>query len=155
MANLLDNGFARLSGQPETLIAAPMLDDAPPAGAQVAVGDIEENSFPTDKTPAKPMSKARKAELAQTWGIQVGAYGSREKALEQASLALSRMVTLYPNADVQVQAIRDSKERTLYRAQVVGLSQSDVALACQVADIKNKAGCASVPPEKTQRSVRR
>ncbi len=155
MANLLDNGFARLSGQPETLIAAPMLDDAPPAGVQVAVGDIEENSFPTDKTLNKPMSKARKAELAQTWGIQVGAYGSREKAMEQASLALSRMVTLYPNADVQVTAIRDSKERTLYRAQVVGLTQSDVVLACQVADIKNKAGCASVPPVKTQRSTKR
>jgi D-alanyl-D-alanine carboxypeptidase len=157
MANLLDNGFARLNGQPETLIAAPMLDDAPPIGAgeQTAVGDIDESSMPGDPRPARKLSKARKAELSRTWGIQVGAYGSSSRAMEQASIALSRLMTLYPKADVLVQKTVDTKGRTLYRAQVVGLEQSDTPMACQVADIKTKAGCKAVAPMPVKRTARR
>ncbi len=157
MANLLDNGFARLNGQPETLIAAPMLDDAPPLDAadKTAVGDIDENSFPAQAPAIKKLSKARRAELAATWGIQVGAFGSRERAMEQASTALSRMVTLYPNADVLVEPTSDNKGRTLYRAQVVGMTQNDVAMACQLADVQTKVGCKSVPPVKLQRTAKR
>ena len=156
MANLLDNGFAKLNGQPELLIAAPMLDDMPPLAAneQVAVGDIDENSFPGTPAPKK-MSKARKAELARTWGIQVGAYGSRDRALEQATLALTRVMTLYPRADVLVQSTRDGQGRTLYRAQVVGLEQYETDMACQVADIKTKSGCKAVAPVPVKRTARR
>jgi D-alanyl-D-alanine carboxypeptidase len=157
MANLLDNGFARLNGQPETLIAAPLLYDSPPLGAseQVAVGDIDENSFPTDKPVIKKLSKARRAELSRTWGIQVGAYGSRDRAHSQASTALSRMVTLYPDADVMVEPIRDTKGRTLYRAQVVGLQQTQVAMACQLADVQTKTGCKALQPVKVLRTAKR
>ncbi len=153
MANLLDNGFARINGQPETLIALPMLYDQPDANSteQVAVGDIDESVFPDPnvvKAQAKQQSKARKAELATSWGIQVGAYGSRDTATEQATQALTRMMTMYPKADVRVEAMKDSKGRTLYRAQVVGLTQDQTSFACQIADVKTKAGCKTVAPAK-------
>jgi len=157
MMNLLDNGFAKLNGQPELLIAAPLLDDMPPEDApiQTAVGDIDEASLPADARSPRQMSKARRAELARTWGIQVGAYGSRQRATEQAGIALSRLMTLYPNADVLVQPIKDAQGRTLYRAQVLGLQQANVAMACQVADIKTKSGCKAVPPLPVKRVARR
>lgn len=157
MANLLDNGFARLNGQPELLIAAPMLDDMPPLGAgeQVAVGDIDDSTFPGAPATPKKMSKARRAELSRTWGIQVGAYGSQQRALEQATLALTRVMTLYPRADVLVQPTRDSQGRTLYRAQVVGLEQEDVRMACQVADVKTKAGCKAIAPLPVKKTAQR
>ena len=157
MADLLDNGFSRLNGQPETLIAAPLLHDSPPLGVseQVAVGDIDENSFPANKPASKKLSKARRAELARTWGIQVGAFGSRDRALEQASTALSRMVTLYPDADVMVEPIRDAKGRTLYRAQVVGLQQAQTAMACQLADVQTKSGCKALRPVAAVRTAKR
>ncbi|MSO97712.1 MAG: D-alanyl-D-alanine carboxypeptidase [Rhodospirillaceae bacterium] len=159
MMNLLDNGFARLTGQPETLIAAPMLEDSPADSAlsQVAVGDFDETGIPSDKPSklSKKAAKARQAELASTWGIQLGAYGSSARATEQASLALSRLMTLHPNADIQVQPIRDTKGRTLYRAQVVGLQQADISLACQVADIQTKSGCKAVAPTKPLRTAKR
>jgi D-alanyl-D-alanine carboxypeptidase len=152
MASLLDNGFARMNGQPETLIAAPMLYDSPvdTVGEEVAVGDIDEAVFPEAEIAAatKAKSKARKAELASSWGIQVGAYGSRQRATEQATAALSKMMTLYPGADVKVQATTDAQGRTLYRAQIIGLTQDQTGFACQVADVKTKAGCKAVAPLK-------
>jgi D-alanyl-D-alanine carboxypeptidase len=157
MMNLLDNGFAKLNGRPEMLIAAPLLDDAPAADApeQTAVGDIDESGTLSQPRPPKKPSKARQAELARTWGIQVGAYGSRDRAEAQASLALSRLMTLYPDADIRIQPTRDSVGRTLYRAQVVGLDQGDTAFACQVADIKTKVGCRPVPPLPVKRTAKR
>lgn len=151
MASLLDNGFAKLNGQPETLIAAPLLYD-PSSNLndeQVAVGDIDEATFPEPRLEAKQVSKARKAELDYSWGIQVGAYGSRDRAMEQATLALSRLMTLYPKADVRIQPTKDKKGRTLYRAQVIGLNKNETSFACETAAIETKVGCKSVTPLKT------
>ena len=65
------------------------------------------------------------------------------------------MVTLYPDADVMVEPIRDAKGRTLYRAQVVGLQQAQTAMACQLADVQTKSGCKALRPVAAVRTAKR
>ncbi|MDX2142587.1 MAG: D-alanyl-D-alanine carboxypeptidase family protein [Rhodospirillaceae bacterium] len=157
MADLLDEGFARLTGHPETVIAAPMLMDVQVADAgtaELSAGDIDEKDTPAPAPVKKRVAKAPAPQPLRTWGIQVGAYGARAKAEENANLAKSRLIAGYPNAAVRIEPAKING-RTLYRAQVVGLNREDTTPACRIADIKTKAGCKPVAPAPERKVAKR
>ena len=155
MVNLLDAGFAEMAGDMGALAAAPLLEDlesAQPlpklAAADITgIGDID-----TNETPERPqrltlnelVAAPTVADPTRQWGIQVGAYGSRAKAAEAAATAKRRLSASYADTIERVEAAPWKDGKTLYRAQVIGLKQTETATACALAGIETKVGCKPV-----------
>jgi len=163
MASLLDAGFSEMAGHTGMLAAAPLLEDFESAAPLpmlasadniTGVGDIDTDDAPRATRTAKPAKAAKAATLAaapapliadpaRQWGIQVGAYGARAKAAENAELAKARLLSSYPGVVVRIEKAAWKKGH-LFRAQIVGLKQEDISSACIMAAIETKAGCKSV-----------
>lgn len=155
MVNLLDAGFAEMAGDMGALAKAPLLTDLE-SGTELpklamadttGIGDIADE--PGLKSTARPTlieepALAASYDPAKAWGIQVGAYGSKAKASETASLAKSRLSATYTGLTARIEPAAWKNGKTLYRAQVVGLTKDDTMAACELAAIETKIGCKAV-----------
>lgn len=157
MADLLDAGFAKLAKGGEFMVASPRLEDFDVAGVQptlealapVAVGDADDSTAVTARTPS---AAAPALPAGRAYGIQVGAYGERARAQNAASTALARLKAAYPDAVIRIQPT-PWQGKTLYRAQVLGMSQADTKAACALAAIKTKVPCQAVGPVSTAKAA--
>jgi D-alanyl-D-alanine carboxypeptidase len=202
MADLLDEGFATLTGKPDALVAAKRIEEfqkinlaaaalvkpedvpasagdrdevyAPPASVAglihaaelppARVSNVEAMPAPKLATlPArnpKPMptnvaSLADGSEPASrpiiaapppgTWGIQIGAFGTEDKASTTAGSAADSLKSAFPAATAVVEpAMIDGKK--LFRAQIHGLDQKDLVKACAMISVQPMSACKALPP---------
>lgn len=77
---------------------------------------------------AKP---ATKKQLAAPYGVQVGAFQKSKQARQALQLALRRAPDLLRGTIVSVASLQTSRNRTLFRATLVGLSKADADAACK------------------------
>ena len=123
MAMLLNQGFEELDVPPErrTMVAnrAPSLVGV----AQAATLTVQ---------PARPASRAR---AAAAWVIQVGSFGSERAAREAAAGALRAA----DGGEARIEAA-NKHGRTMWRAQVGGLTASEAQSAC-AALARHRAAC--------------
>lgn len=149
MAGLLDKAFSRGPSQPvvatkgklgdrpkgpdrsETLIASiPKM--RPTTG--LAQGDLAavEAVAARSATPAAPVAKlpAARPGSVRGYAVQVGAFRSAGQAEKAAAGAARKAPTLLAGLDPQVNPVKSGK-RTLYRAWLVGLSESQARTACR------------------------
>ena len=191
LAGLMDQGFAVLSGQPETAIAnrgtfqntdrgAAQVAQAPTSSAATEEGDHDEPFTPvtgasrpiettalaplpqpTKKMAAleppaglnKPAIPATNPAVAATWGVQIGAFSSRDQAEIQVTSAVTKLKATFSSASALVIPVK-IKERVVYRARILGLGQQDMMKACALIPAQAKAGCQAVPPEGQRISAR-
>jgi D-alanyl-D-alanine carboxypeptidase len=82
-------------------------------------------------TPKSQREKARKADVTEArWGIQVGAYASREATESAIKQAIKKVPGILKNAKVVVAALKQ-KHGTVYRGRLVGLEADDARKACR------------------------
>jgi len=82
-------------------------------------------------TPKSQREKARKAEVTEAhWGIQVGAYASREATEAAIKQAIKKVPNILKGAKVVVAALKQ-KHGTVYRGRLVGLEADDARKACR------------------------
>ena len=76
------------------------------------------------------------------WAIKIGAFSSYDKALSHAKNVQSQFASKLMAQNIRIDKL-NSGEKTLYRAQVIGLNQSDAGKLCSA--LKNKKqDCAAV-----------
>jgi D-alanyl-D-alanine carboxypeptidase len=163
VADLLDRGFALLSNQPETSVATARIynyeesfnkpvmvaratKSRRPRPSETAIGDVNE--------PASTLASTVPANASGMWAIQVGAFGSRATAEQQARAAELKLKPDYASAAAVVQAGK-SNGKTIYRARIVGLPKADLVRACSIAAPKLKASCLAISPDKLQQVASR
>ncbi|MCC7166265.1 MAG: D-alanyl-D-alanine carboxypeptidase [Rhodospirillales bacterium] len=172
MAGLLDKGFASKKGatvhhakhtvesyenaddQDEAVIEqAEVPAKAPPvktALAQPANG----KKTKADKSRAKPTPQDEAVGDADSssWGVQVGAFGRYAAAFQAASEAQRQLVGTVPHGRVAVLNGRGNGQ-TLYRARLVGITESQARAACKALG-KAKSACQIVAPEGTVSAIK-
>jgi D-alanyl-D-alanine carboxypeptidase len=80
-----------------------------------------------------------------TWGIQIGAFGTEDKATNTAGAAADSLQSAFPAATAVVEpAVIDGKK--LFRAQIHGLDQKDLIKACAMISIQPMSACKALPP---------
>ena len=139
MEALLDNGFATLNipvlprrEAPLTLAGRfPPLGNDAAARAQLLAAQAGLSSRPPvpDQKPIRPASR---------WAVQVGAFGS-EDAARRAANAARRIADL---GEVRVETVL-TRGRSVYHAQLTGLSPQDARAAC-VALARRRMACAPI-----------
>lgn len=134
MQALLDNGFGKL-GVYKQYASYPV---APPTALNPmdpdenystphAVSDNEtDNEGPSDST--QTTTAAATPAPTVVWGIQIGSYKSKTKAMDMAKQAV-KLLDNAPGASIKVAQIANGRKR-LYRAQVMGLDQNGASAAC-------------------------
>ena len=203
MADLLDEGFASLNGNADTLVAAKRIEEfqkinmaaaalVKPEDVPASAGDRDETYTPpasitalihSNELPPAPASnvqpmaapklaalparnpKPAPTNLASltdngepaskpvvgaapppgTWGIQIGAFGTEDKATAEASGAADSLVSQFPGATAVVEpAVVAGKK--LFRAQIHGLEQKDLVKACALIAVQPMSACKALPP---------
>ena len=119
-----------------------------PTGARPTVRFLPEGEGATNAgaTAATTFRRAPAAAAAGPgWGIQIGAFSVRESAERAAEQALKLAPTPLKDGTASV-APQVSRQKTIYRARFVGLSQREAAEACKTLKRK-KLGCLMLSPD--------
>ncbi|MBM3516214.1 MAG: hypothetical protein FJX59_21225 [Alphaproteobacteria bacterium] len=101
-------------------------------------------------TPAAPPAEPMPAD--RQWGIQVGAFYSAEPARQAAEEGMRDVGRRAPGAKPIVAAADPSAGKRLYRARLIGLSESQARQAC-AALAKKKKTCMPVTPAETMKQL--
>jgi len=138
MRRLLDSAFAKIdrNAQPDNRVAdggALAPKDRPARLASMAF------ALPTKTNAGTPA-----AGLNKPWGIQVGAFTEKKPARKAARKAARQLRKANRKVEVMVAPTRQGDD-LIYRARLVGLSQSSAAKACKQLRRK-KVNCIPVPP---------
>jgi len=136
MRRLLDSAFAKIDrkAQPDNRVAdnvMPAPKDRPARLASLAF------AMPTKAETPEPA-------LNKPWGIQVGAFADKKPARKAARKAARQLRKAHRKVEVMVAPTRQGDD-LIYRARLVGLSQSSAAKACKQLRRK-KVNCIPVPP---------
>jgi D-alanyl-D-alanine carboxypeptidase len=123
MAVLLDRGFEQMD------VAGVRVASAAPRATLISVARAE---------TARPAVRQR----AASWGVQVGSFGT-----EAAARAMATAVRREQEAGVAHAAAVTLRGKTVWRAEVLGLTQADAHDAC--ADHR-KSGCLIIRPDAHQ-----
>ena len=162
MADLLDEGFVLASKRPPggrvKLASAPVLapvEGPVGQGATAALTKAVEKSKVRAKLPAGDDDLTRAAETtpvvaARGWAVQVGAFSRAGSAKLAATKAQKRDAALKGKPISIARAEGDDDD--LYRARVVGLTQSAASQACQRLK-KHKISCIVIPPAESAAAV--
>lgn len=146
MMDILDAGFA----QTEKLLVAkaaplPSRKPMPEVRPQVVVADAsasvklaEEDAMAEGDTAAVPSTTA-------LWAVQVGAFGGESAARKAVATAQDSAPKVLGAAQRLIERAKP-EERPLYRARLVGLSETEARQACSILKTK-KMPCVPVPPE--------
>jgi len=136
MRRLLDHAFARL-GTPETgedqIVTKPETKTRTQKLASLGLSLAASRAEP--ETPA----------FSKPWGIQVGAFAGEKPARKAARKAVRQIGKKHRKKVEVVVAPAQNGEETIYRARLVGLSQSSANQACKQLRQK-KVSCIPVPP---------
>ncbi|HJS31442.1 MAG TPA: D-alanyl-D-alanine carboxypeptidase [Alphaproteobacteria bacterium] len=89
---------------------------------------------------------------ASGWGIQIGAFSVRESAERATEQALKLAPTPLRDGAVSI-APQVSRQKTIYRARYIGLSQRDAAEACKALKRK-KLSCLMLSPDEAAAGAR-
>ncbi len=108
-----------------------------PANADVALANRA--------APTALVTQGMGSIVAEEWGIQVGAFAAAARANAAAQSAAQSEPRLLAELDVRVDALV-VRGKTLYRARLVGLSESDALRACSTLQ-KRSRDCAIVRPD--------
>jgi D-alanyl-D-alanine carboxypeptidase len=128
-------------------------EPAPPLAEMAALVPAPKGFIP--RTAARSTGRAEAAALSSpveaatpsaTWGVQIGAFSDRNRAESYAADAAARIRSKFGNATSRVVTVKAGK-RTLYRAQVVGLTRAQTSRACVLAADPAGAGCKQVQPD--------
>ena len=146
MMDILDVGFAQVEDLRVAKAAPiPSRKPMPEVRPQVVVADAttsvvmaEEDATAEGDTAPLPSSTA-------LWGVQVGAFGLETAARQAVASAQDYAPKVLGGAQRMIERAKpDSKP--LFRARLVGLSESEARQACTVLKTK-KMPCVPVPPE--------
>lgn len=136
MRRLLDSAFAKIDrqAQPDNRVAdkgKPTPKHRPARLASLAFA-----------LPARAETPA--AALNKPWGIQVGAFANKKPARKAARKAARQLRKVTRKVEVMVAPTRQGDDM-IYRARLVGLSESSANKACRQLRRK-KVNCIPVPP---------
>jgi D-alanyl-D-alanine carboxypeptidase len=160
MAGLLDKGFASKKAGAvqhakhtiEGFESEDFVEAAPPAEAPVKTALVQPaNGKKTKAVQARAKASAPEEAVgdadSSSWGVQVGAFGRYATAFQAASEAQRQLVGTVPHGRVAVLSGR-ANSQTLYRARLVGITESQARAACKALG-KTKTACQIVAPEGT------
>jgi D-alanyl-D-alanine carboxypeptidase len=136
VAMLLDQAFAGTLSQSMTRVAAlpnqPSKNLAAKRETTKTKTVASAKTFKTTKAKATATATAGKpgnlSETLTSWAIQVGAYSRSNAAHDAATKALTEVRQIASNAEVAVAG----GGKALYRARIIGLTQSTAQEACRV-----------------------
>ena len=129
MMALLDQGYEKLDV---------------PLAPRMAQG----SRLPTLVAAAHAASIAPRPRPSARWSVQVGAFGS-EAAARQAAVAARRIADA---GEARVETVTVNRKPS-YRAQVIGLSQTDAQVVCSALG-RRKISCTPIRPEAGQMASR-
>lgn len=176
MARIMDAGFARVQGLPRTRYASTptfpstlsiisTANAATPGPAGSGAGGLAD-AFGTSSVEPRPTvrflpeqqgpraahgataSTPRRVPAAAAsdgWGIQIGAFSARESAERATEQAIKLAPTPLRDGSASI-APQVSRQKTIFRARYIGLSQRDAAEACNALKRK-KLGCLILSPD--------
>ena len=108
MRTLLNRAYREVRGEPPALIA---------------------------KAPSKPKQRTVRSSAAATkegvWGIQVGAFYTRKPAASIAQEISRKYARILKEGQITIMPLQKSRNRTLYRARILGLKKRDAYRACR------------------------
>ena len=157
MARLLDAAFIRTDSdtvirhasapraKPDTKAAKVELVQAKPKGSKAAK---------VARAEPAPRAEPARAEttIAKTngWGVQVGAFSQTDAARKATEQAAKLAPTFLGDATTDV-AAHSTKKGQMYRARLIGLSETDARKACKA--LKRKMECVPLGPAELMRST--
>ncbi|MBS0562804.1 MAG: D-alanyl-D-alanine carboxypeptidase, partial [Proteobacteria bacterium] len=139
MASLLDDGFGKLN-VPVTPAVTTVARREPAGRLPALIGSAQAAEV------ARP--RLTVAAAASRWAIQVGTFGSA-KAAADAAAAARRSAS---GGETRVEAMK-LKGRPAWRAQVIGLTQSEAQSACSALS-RHKTACIVLRPEQGEYASR-
>jgi D-alanyl-D-alanine carboxypeptidase len=154
MARLLDAAFVRTDN--ETIIrhaSAPRARDTKVAEAKASRGKpVKVARAETVRSEPKATSARATTAIAKTngWGIQVGAFSQTDAARKATAQATKLAPTFLADATADV-AAHSTKKGQMYRARLIGLSETDARKACKA--LKRKMECVPLAPSEISRST--
>lgn len=121
--------IAGRSGEEVPVIAAARAeDDVRPLsslnGPKEDMAELIEAKVPVRKPLAEPSA-------VEAWSIQLGAFSSKKAAKAQIDAAKKASKALRSGGEPAVEAIKNSKGKTLYRARIVALDSKTARSACK------------------------
>jgi D-alanyl-D-alanine carboxypeptidase len=160
-----DETLVAASGDAEDAIGQQIMTDAPPLtetaalvpapGTLTAKGKAmaaRSGTLRAKPVSVPPTTASVTAAPTSSWGIQIGAYVNRLQAESQATAAAGKIRAAIAAAAPRVISVKVSAQKTLYRAQVIGLDRKDTAKACKLAG--SAAGCKPVGPDQKTVAMR-
>jgi len=153
--SLFDRAFSVLEARnvptPATKPAPPDVSAPQLAAAAPAEAVAPEQGSADDRVTLprrKPVQEARALDTVQrTWLIQVGAYSDRAAAFDAIRQAANLAPRYLENARVSVSETTTREGKPLFRARIVGITQSDAFEACGVLQ-KQRMGCVALNPSR-------
>jgi D-alanyl-D-alanine carboxypeptidase len=135
MAMLLNQGFEQMDVPPErrTTVASRLPSLVSTAHAATLT-----------EQPVRQASHTHPALPSNSWGIQVGGFVSEKAARDAASNARHAA----DGGDAHVEAI-SQRGKTMWRAQVTGLTASEAQSACSIL-VRHKTACVVLRPDQRQ-----
>lgn len=132
MAQLFDNGYAKLNG----------------GGAEMAADDQEEvkpEVKPKKVAHVKAVRQAEGDDDAAAWAIQVGAYSMLKPARHAAAQAARSLGGLIAKASIDIDTTQ-TRKHSVYRARLIGFSAQQAQAACKKL-ARAKHECHVIQPE--------
>ncbi len=140
---------SELPPAPATNVApmpAPKLAALPASNPKPAPTNL---AGPEDKSADVASKPVRSNPPPGTWGIQIGAFSTEDKAASEASEAANSLTSQFPGATAVVEpAVIGGKK--LFRAQIHGLDQKDLVKACALISVQPMSACKALPPAATK-----
>jgi len=158
MARLLDAAFIRTDNdtiirhasapraKPDAKAAKVELAQAKQKGGKAARIARAETAPRTE--PAR--AETAIAKTASGWGVQVGAFSQTDAARKATEQAAKLAPTFLGDATADVIAL-STKKGQMYRARLIGISESDARKACKA--LKKKMECVPLAPAELMRST--
>ncbi len=151
--SLFDRSFSILEARnvptPATKPTPPDVSEPQLAAAAPAEAAAPEQGSADDRVvlpQSKPVQVVRALDTVQkTWLIQVGAYSDRDTAFGAIRQAASMAPRYLENARVSVSETKTRDGKALFRARIVGMTQSDAFGACGILR-ERRIGCVALNP---------
>jgi D-alanyl-D-alanine carboxypeptidase len=153
MARLLDAAFIRTDN--DTVIRHASAPRAKPdAKVQLAAAKPPRGKAAKIARAEAPRSEPVRAEAsvakASGWGVQVGAFSQTDTARKATEQAAKLAPTFLGDATADVVA-HSTKKGQMYRARLIGISESDARKACKA--LKKKMECVPLTPSELMRAT--
>ena len=79
-----------------------------------------------------PRGKKTDTSTKSIWGIQIGAFYTRKPAMKLAKSLFRKHANLLNDGQISIMPLRKSRNRTLYRARILGIGMRTAYRACRI-----------------------